>query len=683
MALISAPGGRRRTACGRCAAAGADRADARSRSPGRCSPTKAGGTPAGCSPTAPSSAARSRSCGSPGALAGGPRRPRARLGGRVRLRAADEDLPGLAGRARTHYARLQEPFGYWNAVGLTAAMGAIGCMWLGARRTGHALLSALAYPALGLLLLTLLLAYSRGALVALAVGLVLWFAIVPLRLRGAAVLIAGGRRPRRSPGVGLHDARPERRSRRARAAHDRRAPARRAGARDGRSCSPCAGVAIGFVTDRRAPSALARRRAGGDVLLALMALAVLRLRGRAGAQPAGPHGQHLPRLQRAHRPERQTAAQHARAADGGGERAGALLEGGAAGLRSASRRSARARKATRPRGCATAPRRSSRATRTASSCRRSPTSGSWGCCSRSRCCSRWMAAAGRATHPFNRRWGAGASGCARSGGRPGWRSSPQPYSPERIGMLSMLCLVVVFGVHSLDRLDLVRAGGRVRGAAVRRLAGGPRRAAPAEPRAARADRASSARSGARRPSRTADRAGVRARSSRRCWRPGRSGSRSAPKKRARRRWRCSQADPAGRRCAPPTARSRATRCRSKRCSRWRASSRRPAARRSRAPPCSRPCACSRRTRRPGSNSAATTSRRTPARALHELQAAIYLNPESIAPEALGRATSAKRSKSTTTTSKRSAARHGAVRSASASRRTQQDAGVRRAARRRG
>ena len=88
-------------------------------------------------------------------------------------------------------ARLQEPFGYWNALGLTAAMGVIGCMWLGARRRGHALLSAMAYPACGLLLLTLLLAYSRGALVALAVGAVLWLAIVPLRLRGAAVLLAG------------------------------------------------------------------------------------------------------------------------------------------------------------------------------------------------------------------------------------------------------------------------------------------------------------------------------------------------------------------------------------------------------------------------------------------------------------------------------------------------------------
>ena len=77
------------------------------------------------------------------------------------------------------YARLRAPYSYWNAIGLTAAIGAIGCTWLGARRTGHGVLSALAYPAMGLMLVTLLLAYSRGALVALLLGLALWFCIVP------------------------------------------------------------------------------------------------------------------------------------------------------------------------------------------------------------------------------------------------------------------------------------------------------------------------------------------------------------------------------------------------------------------------------------------------------------------------------------------------------------------------
>jgi hypothetical protein len=86
------------------------------------------------------------------------------------------------------YARLREPFGYWNAIGLMAALGAPGCLWLGARRDGHAAINALAYPALGLMILTLLLAYSRGGLLALLIGLGLWFALVPLRLRGVTVL---------------------------------------------------------------------------------------------------------------------------------------------------------------------------------------------------------------------------------------------------------------------------------------------------------------------------------------------------------------------------------------------------------------------------------------------------------------------------------------------------------------
>ena len=49
----------------------------------------------------------------------------------------------------------------------------------------------------------------------------------------------------------------------------------------------------------------------------------------------------------------------------------------------------------------------------------------------------WLAAAGHATRPFQRRV---------SGWR--WVRAPLPYTPERIGLLSMLCLVVVFGVHS-------------------------------------------------------------------------------------------------------------------------------------------------------------------------------------------------------------------------------------------
>lgn len=89
------------------------------------------------------------------------------------------------------YARLREPFGYWNAVGLMAALGVPGCLWLGARRAGHAAVNALAYPATGLLFVVPMLSFSRGALLALVVGCAFWFATVPLRLRGFAVLASG------------------------------------------------------------------------------------------------------------------------------------------------------------------------------------------------------------------------------------------------------------------------------------------------------------------------------------------------------------------------------------------------------------------------------------------------------------------------------------------------------------
>jgi hypothetical protein len=75
-------------------------------------------------------------------------------------------------------------------VGLMAVMGVPPMLWLAARRTGHAAVNALAWPALAVLLTCLMLAYSRGSLIALAVGLAVWFAVVPLRLRALCALAA-------------------------------------------------------------------------------------------------------------------------------------------------------------------------------------------------------------------------------------------------------------------------------------------------------------------------------------------------------------------------------------------------------------------------------------------------------------------------------------------------------------
>jgi hypothetical protein len=91
----------------------------------------------------------------------------------------------------TTTGRLRLPFDYFNAVGQLAALGVPAWVWLGARREGGALTRTLAVPALGLLTTTLILSYSRGAIVIVAIGLALWFAIVPLRLRAALVLGLG------------------------------------------------------------------------------------------------------------------------------------------------------------------------------------------------------------------------------------------------------------------------------------------------------------------------------------------------------------------------------------------------------------------------------------------------------------------------------------------------------------
>jgi O-Antigen ligase len=87
--------------------------------------------------------------------------------------------------------RLQAPFGYWNAVGLMCALGIVPCLWAGARRDGPVVLRALAAPAIAVLLAALVLAYSRGAVLAAVVGVTVWFWLAPLRLRSALILALG------------------------------------------------------------------------------------------------------------------------------------------------------------------------------------------------------------------------------------------------------------------------------------------------------------------------------------------------------------------------------------------------------------------------------------------------------------------------------------------------------------
>jgi O-Antigen ligase len=338
------------------------------------------------------------------------------------------------------YARLQEPYGYWNAIGLTAAMGAIGCLWLGARRAGHAALNALAYPAMGLMIVTLMIAYSRGALAALAIGVAVWMCLVPLRLRGARVLIVGtlGAAP-----VVAWDF-----SRHALSSDGVLMAARTtAGHQLGVLLAAMLlvlgllGIAIGFFGDRRAP-ATATRRAAGVALAVLLMLVVVALLGGLATSKRGLTGTVSHDLSSLTNPNaavpkntpgRLTAIGSVRARYWNEAleifKAHPALGAGAAGYETA-----RLRYRTQPLDVRQS---HGYVVQTLADL------GIVGLVLTLALLLVWMGAAGRPTHPFNRRWMAG-----RSPPSIGWRHAGVAYTPERIGMLTMLCIVVVFGVHS-------------------------------------------------------------------------------------------------------------------------------------------------------------------------------------------------------------------------------------------
>jgi hypothetical protein len=93
--------------------------------------------------------------------------------------------------AQDAIGRLNAPFQYWNATGLIAALGIPPCLWAGSRREAGRLLRALTVPALAILIAVVVLTYSRSAVLAAIIGTGCWFATVPLRLRGALLLALG------------------------------------------------------------------------------------------------------------------------------------------------------------------------------------------------------------------------------------------------------------------------------------------------------------------------------------------------------------------------------------------------------------------------------------------------------------------------------------------------------------
>ena len=87
--------------------------------------------------------------------------------------------------------RLSEPLGYWNGLGAFAAVGALLALGLMARDSSFAA-RCLAAAALPLLVCTLFFTFSRGAWIALALGLAAAVALDPRRLQLVVAAIVGG-----------------------------------------------------------------------------------------------------------------------------------------------------------------------------------------------------------------------------------------------------------------------------------------------------------------------------------------------------------------------------------------------------------------------------------------------------------------------------------------------------------
>ena len=90
--------------------------------------------------------------------------------------------------------RLSFPIGYWNGLGACMALAGVLLVWLGARAETRVARS-LAVAALPVILLTIYLASSRGAMIAAAVGIAVLLALGPARVRlisGLAIAAVGG-----------------------------------------------------------------------------------------------------------------------------------------------------------------------------------------------------------------------------------------------------------------------------------------------------------------------------------------------------------------------------------------------------------------------------------------------------------------------------------------------------------
>ena len=99
-------------------------------------------------------------------------------------------LPGWLG-SDEDLARLAAPLGYWNALALVAVFAAPGLLWLagGDRRPRWG--PPVAGAGMSLVVVTVLLTYSRGGLLSLLMALAVTLAFLPSRMAGVAAAVAG------------------------------------------------------------------------------------------------------------------------------------------------------------------------------------------------------------------------------------------------------------------------------------------------------------------------------------------------------------------------------------------------------------------------------------------------------------------------------------------------------------
>ncbi len=105
-------------------------------------------------------------------------------------------LPGLVHLAHSSHAggRLEQPITYWNSEGLLAAFGLVLCARLAGDVTRPAAMRALGAAAAAPLGAGIYLSYSRGAIAACAVGLLILVTVWPVRpqIRGVGVALVAG-----------------------------------------------------------------------------------------------------------------------------------------------------------------------------------------------------------------------------------------------------------------------------------------------------------------------------------------------------------------------------------------------------------------------------------------------------------------------------------------------------------